>query len=336
MKTKIITAIVVSLITVVLGAAWGSVSIPLDDLLHIVGHQLFRLDLPEHIKDGTVAILWNVRLPRVLLAFAAGAALSVSGAVMQSILRNPLASSYTLGVSSGASFGACLVIFYGAALPIATNVALPVMGFVFGLATIFLAVGFAQKLDGQMQNYTIILVGMVFSLFINAMTTLFSALKHEHIQKLIFWQMGSFALKDWPVVFIVIPVAAAGTLFIAHYHRELDMMTFGEDQARAMGVNHSAVKWTLLIASAALTGSIIAFCGIVGFVDLVVPHVVRKIYGASHRVVIPMSAVFGGAFMVICDLAARSVIPPSEFPVGAITALIGAPFFAYVFFVGRK
>ena len=336
MKTKIITAIVVSLMAAVLGVAWGSVPIPLDDLFCMIAHKLFRFELPEHIKPGSVAILWNVRLPRVLLAFAAGGALSVSGAVMQSVIRNPLASSYTLGVSSGASFGACLVIFFGAALPIASNVALPVMGFIFGLATILLAVGFAQKLDGQMQNYTIILVGMVFSLFINAITTLLSALKQDQIQKLLFWQMGSFALKDWPVVFMLIPIAVIGTLFITHYHRELDMMTFGEDQARAMGVNLKTVKWTLLTASAALTGSIIAFCGIVGFVDLVVPHVVRKIYGATHRVVIPMSAIFGGAFMVMCDLAARSVIPPSEFPVGAITALIGAPFFAWVYFNGRK
>ena len=336
MKIKIIAVVCVSLLALVFGVALGSVSIPLDDLFRMLGHKLFGLGLPEHIKPTSVTILWNFRLPRVLLAFAAGGAISVSGAVMQSIIRNPLASSYTLGVSSGASFGACLVIFYGAALPIASNFALPVMGFIFGLGTIFLVVGFAQKLDGQMQNYTIILVGMVFSLFINAITTLLAALKQDFIQKLIYWQMGTFAMKDWPIVFILIPIAIIGTLFIMHYNRELDMMTFGEDQAMSMGVNLKAVKWILLIASAALTGCVIAFCGIIGFVDLVVPHIIRKVFGASHRYVIPMSAVFGGAFMVICDLVARTVAPPSELPVGAVTAIIGAPFFGYIYFCGRK
>jgi iron complex transport system permease protein len=210
------------------------------------------------------------------------------------------------------------------------------MGFVFGLGTILLALAFAQKLDMQMQNYTIILVGMVFSLFISAITTLMSALAREHIQTLLFWQMGSFAMKDWSIVWILVPVTVIGTLFVMHYNRELDIMTFGEDQAVTMGVSLQTVKRLLLFASAALTGSAIAFCGVIGFMDLVVPHIVRKIFGASHRYVIPISAVLGGAFMVICDGVARTIASPSELPVGAVTAIIGAPFFAYIFFVGRK
>jgi len=210
------------------------------------------------------------------------------------------------------------------------------MGFLFGLGTIILAVGIAQKLDGQMQNHTIILIGMVFSLFINAITTLMSALAQDHIQKLIFWQMGSFGMKGWPPVGLLVPVVAAGTLLIMRSHRELDMMTFGEDQAGSMGVNLKSVKWFLLITSAGLTGCVIAFCGIIGFVDLVIPHIVRKIFGASHRVVIPLAAVIGGALMVICDLIARTIVSPGELPVGAVTAIIGAPFFAWVFFCGRK
>ncbi|MCL2623215.1 MAG: iron ABC transporter permease, partial [Planctomycetaceae bacterium] len=285
MKTKIIATTCISTFVLVFCMTLGSVSIPLADLFGVIGHKVFGFELPEHIKSSSLSIVWEVRLPRVLLAFTAGAAISVSGAAMQSVMRNPLASPYTLGVSSGASFGACLVIFYGAILPVAANVALPVMGFLFGLGTIVLAVGMAQKLDRQMQNFTIILVGMVFSLFINAITTLMSALAQDHIQKLIFWQMGSFNMKGWPPVFLLVPIAVMGTLLMTHYNRELDMMTFGEDQARSMGVNLKAVKWTLLMASAALTGCVIAFCGIIGFVDLVIPHIVRKIFGASHRVV---------------------------------------------------
>jgi len=318
------------------GVALGSVSIPLGDVLSMIGYKAFGMELPEHITPNDANILWYFRLPRPLLAFVVGSAISVSGAVMQSTMRNPLASPYTLGVSSGASFGACLVIFYGVTLPIAPNFALPLMGFLFGLGTILLAVTIAQRLDGQMQNNTIILVGIVFSMFINAVITLLSALKRDQVQTLLFWQMGSFSMKDWPAVYILTPVTVLGTLLILHYHRELDIMTFGEEQAVTIGVNLKSVKRILLIASAALTGSAIAFCGVIGFVDLIVPHIARKLFGVSHRYVVPMSAILGGTLMVFCDLAARTIISGVELPVGAITAIIGAPFFVSIYFCGRK
>lgn len=336
MKIKIIIAVCISVIVIILGIALGSVYIHPVDIFNIIRHKIFGSELSEHMRLADVAIVWNLRLPRTLLAFIAGGTLSVSGAVMQSVLRNPLASSYTLGVSSGASLGACIVIIYGFTIPFVTMFTLPLVGFIFGLGTILLAIVFASRLDGQMQNNTIILVGMVFSLFVNAITTLLSAVSKEHMQRLIFWQMGSFATKGWQPVYILAPFAVAGVFFIVHFNRELDIMTFGEEQAKTMGVNLKRVKWILLISSAALTGSAIAFVGIIGFVDLVAPHIVRRLFGASHRYVIPMSALFGGAFMVICDIVARTVVSPSELPVGSVTAIIGAPFFAYIYFGRRK
>ena len=335
MKTKIIAAICVSLAVIVLGIAIGSVYIPPGDIFAIIRYKAAGGALAEHITPSAVSIVWSLRLPRALLAFITGSALSVSGAVMQSVLRNPLASSYTLGVSSGASLGASLVILFGLTLPFAAMLTLPLLGFAFGLGTILLAIAFASRLDGQMENNTIILTGMVFSLFVNAITTLMSAIARHQLQRLIFWQMGSFSMKDWSPVFILTPIVLLGTLFITHFNRELDMMTFGEEQAKSMGVNLKRVKWILLVSSAALTGSAIAFAGVIGFVDLVAPHIVRRLFGSSHRVVIPVSALFGGSFMVICDLAARSVVSPGELPVGAVTAIIGAPFFAYIYF-GRR
>ena len=326
----------IGFIVLLFGIAIGSVYVPPDDVFRIIIHKMTGLELPEYIRSSTISIVWNLRFPRALLAFIAGGALSVSGAVMQSMLRNPLASSYTLGVSSGASLGACIVILYGATIPFAAMFTLPLIGFMFGLATILLAVALASRLDGQMQNNTIILVGMVFSLFVNAITTLLSALSGEHMQRLIFWQMGSFAMKDWSTIYILAPVVVVGTLFITKFHRELDIMTFGEEQAKTMGVNLKKVKWILLISAAALTGSAIAFVGVIGFVDLIAPHIIRRFFGSSHKYVIPMSALFGGTFMVICDLAARTVAAPIELPVGAVTAIIGAPFFAYIYFGRRK
>ena len=336
MKIKIAVTVSAGLSVILFGIALGSVSIPPGDVLSIILHKAAGLALPGHIEPSSVAIVWNLRTPRVLLAFVVGAALSVSGSVMQSVLRNPLASPYTLGVSSGASLGAAIVILYGVTIPLIGFFTLPLLGFLFGLGTIVLAVAVASRLDGQMENVTIILTGMVFALFINAVTMLMSALSKETLQLLILWQMGSFSMKDWQAVFFVAPAALAGTVFVARYNRELDIMTFGEEQARTMGVDQKRVKWILLITSAALTGSAVAFAGIIGFLDLVAPHVVRRVFGSSHRYVIPMAAVTGGGFMIICDLVARTIVSPTELPVGAVTAIIGAPFFAYVYFGGRK
>lgn len=336
MKTKTIIAVCAGILAIILGVAIGSVSIPPADVFRTIAHNMLGFNLPEHISDGRAAIIWNQRLPRTLLAFISGAALSVSGAVMQSVLRNPLASSYTLGVSSGASFGASLVIFLGITLPFLQIFTLPILGFVFGFGTILIVMTFANKLDVRMENHTIILLGMVFALFINAITTVMFSLFHEGVQRMVFWQMGSFRLLGWDTVYILAPITLIGILFLSRFKWELDVMTFGEEQAQSIGVNIRRVKLTLLITAAALTGSIISFVGVIGFVDLVAPHIVRKIFGASHKYVIPMSAVGGGTFMVLADLAARTVISPAELPVGAVTAIIGAPFFSYIYFSKRK
>ena len=335
-KSKIVILIVVSFAILLFCIAFGSVHVPIMHVLHILAHTLFDVPLPEHVAPTNVAIVWNLRLPRVLLAFLAGSALSVSGAVMQSVLRNPLASSFTLGVSSGASLGASFVIFMGVTLPFVAMLTLPILGFIFGLGTIILVMAIVSRLDSRMENQTIILTGMVLSLFVNAITTLIFTFFRESASRMIFWQMGSFSMRDWHTVLILAPIVLVGIVFIMRYKTELDVMTFGEEQAQTMGVNIKRVKWTLLIAAAAITGSTIAFVGVIGFIDLVVPHIIRKIFGSAHKYVIPMSALLGGAFMALCDLAARIVVAPLELPVGAVTALIGAPFFAYIYFSKRK
>ncbi|MDI9495305.1 MAG: iron ABC transporter permease [Bacillota bacterium] len=336
-KYKIILSIVFSFIAIMTGVGLGSIKVPPSHIINIIGNKVFSLPLQADIQ-GTAAlsIIWNLRLPRTLLAFLVGGAVAVSGSVMQSVLKNPLASSYTLGVSSGASLGAALIIVTGFTIPFLGVFTLPVTGLVFGLATVFSAVKFAAMMDKSLETNTIILVGMVFSLFVNAMLTLVTAMARDHLAQLTYWQMGSFSLKDWSNVIILFPLVLIGVILIQNFSKEMDIMTFGEDQAFTMGVDVHKVKWSLLSLSAALTGSAVAFVGVIGFIDLIAPHVVRKIFGSSHKIVIPMSMLFGGSFMVICDLVARTIISPSELPVGAITALIGAPFFAYVYFSRRK
>lgn len=335
-KIKIFSAVVLSLIILMIGVGVGSVYIEPADILKAIYYNLTSSENLGNLDPNTISIIWKIRLPRAILAFVVGGALAVSGAVMQSVLKNPLASSFTLGVSSGASVGAGLVIITGLSLPFLGRFTLPAAGLLFGLATVYLAIRFTEKIDKNMENNTIVLVGMIFSLFINAMLTLMIALSKEHMQRLTYWQMGSFSLKEWSDVAILTPIVVVGILILMRFTNELDIMTFGEEQAMAIGVNLQKMKWLLLGLAASLTGSAIAFVGVVGFIDLVSPHVVRKIFGSGHRIVLPMSMLFGGSLTVLCDLLARTLIPMSELPVGAVTALIGSPFFAYVYLTKRK
>lgn len=282
------------------------------------------------------SIIWSLRFPRVILAFIAGAALSVSGAVMQSVLKNPLASSFTLGVSSGASLGAGLVILGGFTLPLIGFLTVPTAGFIFSLIAVSLVMRFSRAIDPRLENNTIILTGMVFSLFINALLTLLSALTKQEVTRLLFWQMGSFSLKGWEPIFILTPIIAVLFAVLLFFSRELDIMTFGDDEATAIGVNVKFHKRILIALASVLTGCTVSFVGIIGFLDLVVPHIGRKILGPGHRALLPFSILAGGSFMVLADLLARTAIPPLDLPVGAITALLGAPFFAWIYFSRRN
>ncbi|MEG1459733.1 MAG: iron ABC transporter permease, partial [Acetivibrio sp.] len=150
------------------------------------------------------------------------------------------------------------------------------------------------------------------------------------------WQLGSFSMKEWSYVVVLFPIVIGCILFFMRYANEMDIMTFGEEQALSMGIDLKKTKWILIGLTAALTGTAVAFVGIIGFVDLIAPHVVRRFFGSSHKFVIPMSALFGGSFMVLVDILARTLVSPSEIPIGSITALVGAPFFIYLFFQSRR
>ena len=186
-----------------------------------------------------------------------------------------------------------------------------------------------------MSNNTIIICGMIFSLFINALLTLLSAIFSDDLRRIILWQMGSFAMRGWSYVQLLLPFAVVGAAGIFRYTREMDILTFGDDHAQSAGVETGSLRKKLLVFSAVLAGGAVALSGVIGFVDLLAPHAARKITGSRHKYLIPMSFILGGSLMVIADLIARTIISPSELPVGALTALIGAPFFAWLFFRRR-
>jgi len=332
----VIAGIIIAVLIIMAGASLGSSGISAGDTVSVMLNKIFKIPLKVGIDPKNVSIVWLLRLPRVLLAFLAGGCLAASGAVCQSILRNPLASPYILGVSSGASLGAGIIIISGIALPLLGGFTLPLAGFVFGVAAVFFVAAFSSRIDKSMSNNTIILCGMVFSLFINALLTLLSAIFSDDLKRIVLWQMGSFAMRGWAYVRLLLPFLVVGMAGIIRYVKEMDMLTFGDEQAKSAGVETGPLRKKLLAFSAILTGASVALCGVIGFVDLIAPHAARKITGSRHVYLIPMSFILGGSLTVVTDLIARIVISPSELPVGAITALVGAPFFAWVYFRRRK
>ena len=335
---KMTLTILISLLVLAVCMGLGSVQISGIAFVSVLGNKLFSMQLPAEVDASVVSILWSIRMPRAVCAFLTGAMLSLSGAVMQAVLQNPLASSYTLGVSSGASLGAAIIITMEITVPVLGAFLLPATGLVFGFLTVLLVLTVSSRLDQNVSSHTVILFGMVVSLFTNALMTVLSALCSTHSTQLMMWQMGSFSGRRWYHAGVLCVTLILCFILLLRFHAELDIMTFGDESSLAVGVSTGRVKYITLVIASVLTGVAVCFTGTIGFVDLVVPHVVRRLFGARHKRVLPMSVFCGGMFLSIADLVGRTVLAPKDIPVGAVTALVGAPFFVWIFFfaTGRK
>lgn len=325
-------AIMVVIISLLLGISIGSLSIPFSAIMKIFLSQWFGLTLPDDVPRDFVQIVMAIRLPRVVLAFFVGASLAVAGAAFQGLLKNALADPYTLGVSSGASVGAVFVIFFNIQLPLFGTFTLPVVSIVFGLATLVLVLLFARAVERKMSVETIILVGIMFGAFFSALISLMIALTGEELRQIIAWLMGSVAMRGWKYTMMMLPFFLVGVMLLLFNARELNAFAFGESAAMHIGVDVAKRKVMVLTGASLLTGAAVSVSGTIGFVGLVVPHMVRLVCGPNHRLLLPLSLLYGGAFLVLTDLLARTIISPRELPIGVITSLIGAPLFALLFF----
>jgi iron complex transport system permease protein len=286
--------------------------------------------------EAAANILWNIRMPRVVLAGLVGASLAIAGAAFQGLLKNPLADPYTLGVSSGASVGAVMTLFFGISAPFLGIYTLPVMSMLGALLTMLAVMAFAKLVDKSMKMETVILTGIIFSSFLGSLISLMIALTGEELRQIIGWLLGSVSMRGWPYVQMALPFIVIGSFILWLNRRELNAMLFGEERAQHLGVNVKKRKMMILVSGSVLTGAAVAVSGTIGFVGLVVPHMVRLIWGSDHRHVLPLSFINGAALLIICDLVSRTIISPTELPIGVITAFIGAPVFAFIFFRQRK
>jgi iron complex transport system permease protein len=335
-KKYIAISIIFLFIAICIATAVGSSCIHPNIVVSILLHKILKVSMSDSISSNHISIIWILRFPRVLLAFFIGASLGISGCCIQSVLRNPLASPYTIGVSSGSSFAVAIAIMFNIYIAFLGRMTLPFIGLGSSLITIFIVINFSEKVDKYLSNQTIILVGIVFSLFINALLTIIIALSGEEMRQIIMWQMGSLSLRSWPYVITLLPFFILGFIGVVFHIKELDILFLGDEGAKSVGVDVIKVRKRLILFSSVLVGSAVAVSGTIGFIGLVTPHIVRRIFGPKHKVVIPMSMIYGGVFLIIADLIARTIISPAELPVGAITSLIGAPFFAFVYFSKRR
>ncbi|MEW6615384.1 MAG: iron ABC transporter permease [Thermodesulfobacteriota bacterium] len=277
--------------------------------------------------DTDRVIIFQVRLPRIILAGIVGATLSVAGVVFQALFRNPLADPYILGISSGSAVGAILAIISGAGLGF---LSIPVASFCGALLTILLVLGIART-GYRLQTNTLLLAGVIVGSFFSAIIMFLVSITHdERLHSIIFWLMGDLSLSKYNEIIIVTPFVIIGCLIIYLNAHPLNLIVTGEETALQLGVEVERVRRLLLITASLITGVVVSVSGVIGFVGLVVPHMMRMVFGSDHRLLLPASALFGLSFLVIADTMARTIIAPVELPVGVITAIFGAPFFIYL------
>ena len=315
--------VIVMLLSVIAGIMVGPVMVPMKSVIA----SLFNAQ-DESLTAFQRVIVRQIRLPRVLLGMLVGSALAVSGAAMQGLFRNPLASPYILGLASGASAGAAGAILFAAG----SLFLLPLGAFVGASVAALVVFNLARGRDGRTSILTLILAGVAIGALFSAITSflLFMSSGGEKLSDVLFWIMGGLGRASWTSVAILAPIVLVGIGAIITFTRDLNALALGEEGAHHVGVNPEKLYRWLLALTTLLTASAVAVAGTIGFIGLVIPHVMRLLIGPDHRKLIPASALVGGCFLVWSDMVARTVLAPAELPVGVITAFIGAPFFLYL------
>ncbi|GAB6100462.1 iron ABC transporter permease [Halanaerocella petrolearia] len=325
----VILALFISLVlTVILATSLGVVKIP---FLKVVKILLSKVPYAKEIfsigKDFGIneTIIFKIRLPRVLLAGLVGVALATSGTVFQALLKNPMADPYVIGISSGASLGATIGMLWG----VKFSNSIPIFAFIGALLTTFIVYNLA-KVGQKVSVSTLLLAGVAVGSFLSAIVSLLMVFHNESMQQIIFWIMGSLASADWDTVEMIWIYIIFGYLLIYIFARDLNIMLLGAESAQSLGIEVEQIKKILLMIGSLLAGVAVAGSGVIGFVGLIIPHLVRLLVGPDHRILIPSSALVGAVFLILTDTFARTVIAPTEVPVGIITSLFGGPFFLYL------
>ncbi|MFX0204644.1 MAG: FecCD family ABC transporter permease [Candidatus Hodarchaeota archaeon] len=290
------------------------------------------LGFPGQVENSIQkVIIWEIRMPRIIMGALAGMALAVAGTIMQAIFRNPMADPYILGLASGASVGASVAIIAGGTIGFLAGYTLPVFAFGGSLLTI-IVVYYISNIRGMVRIDTLLLSGIAVGSFMAAVTSFFTYISGQHLRPIIFWLMGGLSLSEgnWDSVFIAAVIIIPACIICMTFTRQLNLLLLGEETAQYRGLDTQKVQKVLLVLASLITGVAVAFTGVIGFVGLIIPHLIRLITGPDHRILLPTSSIIGASFLIIADVVAKTIIYPTELPVGIITALCGTPFFLYL------
>ncbi len=318
-------------LSVLIATSIGVVSIPLENVWQVILAKAGFYDdvIISHIFDLTI---WELRLPRIVMSLLAGASLAICGAVFQAVFRNPICDPYILGISSGASLGAAIAFILGWDL-LFFGITIPAL--ITGLLTLFVIVG-VSKIGKNRNTQTLLLAGIAVNFLISAVITLLIVVNQKELSKIIFWTMGSFATVTWYDIAFLLPIMGLTIFPLFYYAKDLNIMQLGSDTAKSLGVNTERVTMTVLLFSSLLIACVVSICGVIGFIGLIIPHIVRLIFGNNNRRLFLYSLFFGAFFMLFADTLARTIALPSELPVGSITAIAGAPYFIFLLLKNKK
>ena len=328
LRTSMYVAVLIGLaafliFSILAAITFGNADLSLKDVYSVIAYKLFHIKSLSAYAEGAVHdVVWLIRLPRVLLALAVGMALSVCGVVMQAIVQNPLADPYVLGISSGASLGATLAIMLGVGGFLGGN-SVGVPAFIGAMVTSFAVIAIAN-MGGKATSAKLILAGMAVSAVCSAFSNFVIYITNDK------WTMGSLAGASWSRVGVMLPVTLICVIIFWTQYRNLNLMLLGDDVSITLGTDLHRLRTFYLIVASVMIGFAVYCAGVIGFVGLVIPHVIRILFGTDHRRLLPLSALLGASFLIWCDVACRVILKNSEMPIGVLVSIIGAPCFIYL------
>jgi iron complex transport system permease protein len=324
-----LAALAFLLLALAAGVLTGPIDLGLGSVLESAAARLHVPGATSSLTPTQEAILWDIRVPRVVLAALVGGMLALAGATYQGVFRNPLADPYLLGVAAGAGLGATIAIAY---LPesLSGQRALPGAAFAGGVVAVVATYAVGRSAHRERDAATLVLAGVTVAAFFTAWQTFLQQQNSETLQQVYAWILGNIPSSGWPDVVLILPYLVVATVVILSHRRVVDVLALGDDEAASLGVNVRRTRLLLVVAATLGTAAAVAVTGLIGFVGIVVPHAIRLACGVTYRALLPLSLVVGAGFLVLADVIARTALSPAEIPLGVVTAFVGAPFFALV------
>lgn len=332
MKKRALTILGINLLFLFLVSIFstviGTANITPQQIFQVLLGRFFSSDVASTITRTQEMIILQVRLPRIMAGLLVGASLSLSGTAYQGLFKNPMADPFILGISAGAGLGATITLILRSRIALGLW-ATPLLAFTGGLLTTILVFSLSRQ-GNKVPVTTLLLAGIATSSFLSALTSFLMVVYSQDLHQIFFWLMGGLGNRTWAQIGSVLPYILTGSLMLIWYSRDLNVLLMGEETAHHLGIHVEKLKIIILAAASMITAAAVSISGIIGFVGLIIPHIMRLLIGPDHRLLYPASALFGGSFLILTDTLARTLIAPAEIPVGIITAFFGAPFFIYL------